>query len=465
MKTQYCLRHLGVAAPAVLVGLLLALTPLTSRAAPGDVDLSFDIGSVITNGGVWSVAAQSDGKILIVGGFNATINDIARPGVLRVNPDGSADSSFLATGTCSSSGDGDVAVQQDGKILIGGRSWLINGEERHGIARLNTNGSLDTSFSCAAGEVNCIALQSDRKIIIAGQFSEVNGVPRNSLARLNEDGSLDTSFLNSLNSNPGPPLLWALALQNGGKILIGGRYLDSVSGIAVTNLARLNPNGSLDGSFRTGLGGEALVFSIALQPDGKILIGGRFDSVNGSARFCLARLNPNGSLDESFPGQAGWVHCFALQPDGKIFVGGWFSMINGVPRMNLARLNPDGSVDTSFLRDRAGPSAPVDSIAAQLDGKIVIGGEFSSVNQIPRHGVARLLAAYAPPRIENCQSVGGLMGFNLCGDEGQRVLVQASPNLQHWTTLATHYLGPLPVPFTDWQSTLFPQRFYRLKGE
>jgi len=168
------------------------------------------------------------------------------------------------------------AVQADGKIIIGGDFTTVNGTSRNRIARLNTDGSLDTSFNSGANNyVETITVQADGKIIIGGQFSAFNGTARNGIARLNADGTLDTSF------NPGSganSYVYTSAVQADGKIIIGG-YFTTFNGTAHNRIARLNTDGSIDASFNPGSGANASVITSAVQADGKIIIGGGFTSV------------------------------------------------------------------------------------------------------------------------------------------------------------------------------------------
>jgi uncharacterized delta-60 repeat protein len=164
-------------------------------------------------------------------------------------------------------------------------------------------------------------------------------------------------------------------------------------------IARLNADGSLDSSFNPGTGvWYGAVYSVALQPDGKVLIGGNFTSVNGTNRNRVARLNANGSLDSSFnpgTGVSGQVLSIALQSDGKVLIGGLFTSVNGTNRNNIARLNANGSLDGSF-NPGTGANGPVGSIALQPDGKVFIGGDFTTVNGVVRPRVARLYGDFIP---------------------------------------------------------------------
>ena len=236
--------------------LLLQLTTLCfhSRGAAGDVDLSFDPGSGV-NGTVTAVAVQPDGKVIIGGQFT-TVKGLARPNLARLNADGSADPTF-----------------NSGTVTI--------------------------------GDFKSLALQSDGKVLIVGTSYTLDGNFYGQAARLNSDGSLDNGFLpHSENTYPYGSELTAVVVQPDGKVLLGGyfnwRYVDGEGFIyyyPYSLLIRLNTNGTLDSSFAGATGNyRGSISCMALQPDGKVLIGGDFEStVNGTNRYGIARHNADGS--------------------------------------------------------------------------------------------------------------------------------------------------------------------------
>jgi uncharacterized delta-60 repeat protein len=160
--------------------------------------------------------------------------------------------------------------------------------------------------------------------------------------------------------------------------------------------------GDVDLSFNPGSAIDGTISEIAIQPDGKVLIAGNFITVAGTMRGGVARLNPDGSLDTSFlnglTGANSSVTCVAVQADGKVLIGGYFTSVNGVSRNGIARLHMNGSLDTGFLNGIAGvggDNASVFTLAVQADGRVLIGGRFTSVNGESRVNVARLWGA--PP--------------------------------------------------------------------
>src|SRR5262249_9377294 len=157
-----------------------------------------------------------------------------------------------------------------------------------------------------------------------------------------------------------------------------GGYFSGVGSINRNNIARLNPDGSLDGTFDPGSGTDDNIWVVSLQTDGRIVAGGNFTFARGSTRNHIARFNSDGSLDTSFnqgPGPSDTVSAIAQQTDGKLIIGGTFSRFGTTYRQYLARLTINGNLDTTFISGN-GPDNFVNAIAIQPDGKVVFGGQF-----------------------------------------------------------------------------------------
>ncbi|MBW6466841.1 MAG: hypothetical protein K0B06_10080, partial [Brevefilum sp.] len=325
------------------------------------------------DGQVLTIAVQPDGKIL-VGGYFTKLNGIPHNNIGRFTPTGGAETAF---NTWVNNEVFVIIVQPDGKILIGGNFTRVGSETREHIARLHPDGSPDMDFNPGAdGDVRHILLQPDGKILVGGCFTHIVGVARNYIARLHPNGELDTTF------HPDQPnvSVFNLALQPDGKILVGGA--------AQTRqlIARLHPNGELDTTFNTDANVD--VRTLALQPDGKILISGPFTQIGDQPRQHIARLHPNGDLDMDFdPGANSTVHTLALQPDGKILIGGVFTQIGDQPRQYIARLHPNGDLDMDF---DPGANTGVYALALQPDGKLLVGGTFTILDGKPRERIGRL---------------------------------------------------------------------------
>ena len=296
--------------PATHVAAFTSFARTTSRAARQAALLLFSV-AVLLAGGAAAVRGQS-----ALDGFDPNANNLV-----------------LA-----------VVVQPDGKILIGGGFSTLspNGGAavtRNRIARLNPDGTLDTAFDPNAnGDVNAIAVQADGKILVGGFFTSIGGQTRNRIARLNPDGTLDTAFDPNADN-----AVRSIAVQADGKILAGGQFT-SIGGETRNRIARLDPTTGLADSFNPNANNT--VFAIAVQADGKILAGGFFNganSIGGQARNRIARLDATTGLADSFdPNANGGVFAIAVQADGKILAGGDFNganSIGGQARNRIARLD------------------------------------------------------------------------------------------------------------------------------
>ena len=237
---------------------------------------------------------------------------------------------------------------------------MLGGQDRSNIGRLNADGSVDPSFNPGAGDstngtciVDCLAVQTDGKILVGGQFNTLGGQSRTNLGRLNADGSLDEFF------NPGADgFVSSLAVQTDGKILVAGG-IRILGGEKFISIGRLNPDGTPDTAFKPALPDDSSQhYCLAVQADGRILLSGKFYTLGGQSIWSLGRLGKDGSLDPTFNGAAsveinqvlypGTIQCLAVQADGRILVGGGFENLGRQSRTNIARLNADGSGDTAF---------------------------------------------------------------------------------------------------------------------
>ncbi|MBS0569195.1 MAG: delta-60 repeat domain-containing protein [Proteobacteria bacterium] len=338
------------------------------------------------------------------------------------------------------SGPTTLAIQADGKILIGGSFLQIGTTPMQRVARLNRDGSLDTSFSdpMVDNVVQAIAVQADGKILIAGDFTTIGTATRHYLARLNADGSLDGSF-----ADPGfGAEVWALAVQPDGNILAAGDFT-AVGGTTRNYLARISATGTLDGSFADPQLNNS-TRSVALQADGHVLVGGFFTHVGAQTQFYFARFSSTGVFDTTFPVASNLIpgsivvapnasiyisepsaasiikltatgaidgtyastqtdaaiDSFELQPNGKIVASGIFENVGGQPRHALARLNADGTLDTSFADlnfsfNATNPNGYIYAIAAQTDGNIVVSGNFTFADNLSRSYMARVVTGDA----------------------------------------------------------------------
>ncbi|MEO7080091.1 MAG: delta-60 repeat domain-containing protein, partial [Flavobacteriales bacterium] len=299
----------------------------------------------------------------------------------------------------------DFVELASGKLLVLGTHNLYDSVPSLGVTRITSDGVLDPTFDVGIGSggftvSHGLELQ-DGRIFIIGGFQNFGGYEEaDQMAMLLPDGTTDTSFHTSGVTTNGLPRVVGCVLQPDGKILISGRF-DTYNGVARVNMARIYPDGSLDTSFDPGLSTGTAVSSqideMVLLPNGQLLITGRFSTYNGVPRKSIVRINPDGSLDPSFDAGTATtseMSACAVQPDGKILIGGNFLSFNGVEGNKVARLNADGSVDTSF---NAGNSATgsepygVWVIIPQADGKMLISGRFTSFFNGSMAYLARLM--------------------------------------------------------------------------
>ena len=353
------------------------------------LDASFAL--AVSGQHVQATAVQPDGKT-IIGGFFEAVGNEDHPGLARLNVDGTVDSTFNPTT------DGDVysiAVQADGQILIGGLFTAVNNVGRNFFARLNPDGTLESTSTFHPGSgadypVTSIAVQADGKILLAGEFTQINTTARARIARLDADGDVDGTF----DPGTGPDgAVFCVVPQADGKVLLGGAF-ENVNGAPRSRFARLNAGGSVEGtgSFNMGTGADDWVTSMAVQANGDILLGGDFTTVKGTGRNRIARLTSDGTLDAVFnPNVDARVSSVAPQANGKIVIGGAFQIVSGAPRSRIARLNADGSAEgTATFNVGTGADSEVNAVALQRDGGIVLGGGFTKVNGTDVTLIARL---------------------------------------------------------------------------
>ena len=287
-----------------------------------------------------------------------------------------------------------ITVQPDGKILVSGAFSFIGGQSRYHFARLEPiTGAADSFNSDTAGQIVSITVQPDGKILVNGAFGYIGGQARNRIARLDPITGLADSF----DPNPGQgtqfgPWVEALAPQPDGKILAGGYFSaftpNGEPQVARNYAARLEADGGVEQILNLNAIGVKIV-ATAIQPDGKIVIGGVFNNILGAQRNNMARLNADGTLDQQFdPSAGGEVDAIAVEPDGYIMVSGVFTTIGQASRQYVARIN--GITGCAVFFNGANPNDRVAAMAVQPDGKILLGGAFTNVGGQTRNHIARL---------------------------------------------------------------------------
>ena len=380
--------------------------------ADGTIDGEFNSN---VYGNVTAIAVQPDGSIVVGGGFSTVsargTSSATRNFLARFDPDGALDQNFNPSFNSNISA---IAFHANGKLIVVGSFTRAQPPGaptpilRNRLAQLNPDGSLDSTFEIdAGGRTLASVVQADGKVVIGGSFTSVGGATHNYLARLNADGSVDSSYTPDLNGR-----VLAMALQPDGKVIIGGTFT-TIGGEKRERMARMNPSGTIDSDFNPHFDGQVGV--LVLQSDGKILVGGAFSAVvpalslsgTPTSRGNICRLNSDGTVDPTFdPLPNSSVTSIAVQSDGRILIGGTFLAFTpggganaaaaSTLRNNIARVSgTDGKVDPTFDPNL---TAQVNAIAIQSDGKIVIAGAFTGLQPTPtftpprRNRIARLNA-------------------------------------------------------------------------
>lgn len=356
---------------------------IVRMASDGSYDPTFAVGIGFTalgtdpsgsSGRCYAVTVQPDGKVL-VGGVFTSYNDTTVGRIARLRPDGSLDTTFV-TGNGFNNIVHDIRVLPDGRILCVGQFTQFNGVNRSKAAILLPDGTLDFSFVPPVMDVNAFtaAVQADGKLLIGGTLSTVGGAPAGRLVRLNADGSLDAGFPQGTGFNA---LVLALHIMGDGRILVGGGFTE-FDGQPKQRIARLMPDGTLDPAFNANASASDQVRGIVEDAQGRFIITGNFFQVNGVSRGRVARLLANGTLDASFDtpyGVGNTIQDVLLQPDGQLVIGGFFTTVELVARRGVARLNTTGSTGleeqgTSDFMLYPNPSSGLVSIRGDLEGRV-----------------------------------------------------------------------------------------------
>ncbi len=375
-----------------------------SNSHAGDVDTSFDSGTGFNNTAS-AVVVDSNDKVY-VGGFFTQYNGTTANRIIKLNADGSVDSSFN-TGTAFGAGAGvnvsKILLQADGKIVVFGLFSSYKGTAVTNIVRLNTDGSLDTTFnSGGAGLVGSYIqdadIQSDGKIVIVGSFSQYNGTTRYGVARLNSNGTLDTTFVPATNSSD--LNIRAVDIQSDGKVLIAGSFT-AVGGVSRNLVARLTTTGSLDSTFAPSSTVNDYIadtYTVKQLSNGNVLVGGLMSYVNSNWGMVL--FDSSATALNYFNGpsiiEADGIMDTYEQLDGKILVAGGAFVYGSHVYKDLVRLDASGVLDETFGHTETGGTSfsNVDyGIAINSSGDIYVVGTFTNHAGVAQSGIVKLFGS------------------------------------------------------------------------
>jgi uncharacterized delta-60 repeat protein len=426
---------------ALLIFSLIVTSAVSAQQNPIDPAFQASI-----TGSIATMVIQPDGK-LIVGGAFQTVNNQPVANLTRLAPDGSIDNDFVLGGSCSSTVQS-VILLTDGKIVCQGSIVTPEGQTISPLFRLNANGSIDQSFTPSPGvRAHRIAVQPDGKLVIGFQ-----NVPY--IARLNADGSLDGTFQSALTVSPAMEAgIDSLAIEADGKILVGGTF-NCVMGSQ--NLVRLNADGSIDEDYSGAPGPLLYVYDIFLQDDGRAILSGKSAPYYGAPPL-FRRLNADRAIDSSFA-DGSQALAVAAQSGDSLYTKG----------TKMLRLNLDGTVDDSFAAELAGGS--VSSVAIQADQKIVAAGNFTTVNGETHNSIVRFKATVQATSdaarvlvfTQPCNSAENFC-TTLSGIAGTTYVIEASSDFSHWTEITTETASESGLAISFPRSILPNPCFFRAK--
>jgi len=367
----------------------------------GSIDLSFDPLDNYILSDVNESVQLPDGKIMCVGRFSSVGQNTNMKKIAKLNSDGTPATDFISSVAAPSLNSASfelncLALQNDGKVLVGGNFTNYSDFVRNKIVRIYQDGTLDSSFDPGSGfsgilsSVKDLKIQQDGKILVAGNFTSFNGNNISGLVRLNQDGSLDNTFTPQTGIYQFQ--INSIDIQPDGKIIAGGpfAYIGSIN----VRIVRFNTDGTIDSTFNPNANGSATnINRVLVQTDGKVLIAGQFSSLNGNQNIKnIARVDSIGNIDPAFTADSnpgGMIHDIHLDPNGKIVVVGSFTTWNSSSANRIVRLNVNGTFDSGF-NSGSGANNAIKCVTNQTDGKYLIGGGFIQYNNTSRYSFARL---------------------------------------------------------------------------
>lgn len=388
------------------------------------------------------------GAIHAAGHFNS------EPGLLRLTSSGRIDPAFEPL-----SADGPISVLRlgkDGELYVGGRFESLGGVKSGGLARLSPDGSINHAFAPAmsGGSPRALALTTAGTLIVGGGFNKLGGETAVYLGHWNPDGAVAGGFSSALSRAFAIEAgIDCLAIQEDGKILVGGNF-QTPAGAA--QLARLNPDGSIDPTFNGNPGPILYPQAITVLPGGAIFVGGL---ANASNEGFVRRLAPNGQADPSFnpPIFQGTVHDLLALPDGSIIAAGTPA---GTGSAGAVRLLPDGALDPNW---RVTTDGPILCLAQAPDGGVLLGGAFTAVQGQPRAGLAKIRANSGPEF--HSSSASHAEGFRVFLDAvpGQTYAIEASSDLRNWSVFSTNTATNAGLEIADPLAPQTKKRFFRAR--
>ena len=418
-----------------LVATLSALTNLHSA----EVDPNF---AAQINGTVHAVITDSSGNIIAGGEFNS-VNGTPRNNLVRLSANGAVDNNFSIATDCTVLA---LATDAQNSLYLAG---AFNSPSRH-IARITSTGeisplALGTSTS---SRIDCLALGTDSSVAFGGPFRNLNGSAATYAGKLTPAGAVHASFNSALLSTMSLEAgVDAIAIQPDGKVIVGGNF-NTPSGFGT--LVRLNADGSIDGTFSGDHGPILYVKNITLLANGQILVAG---VANSSSEGFVRRLNANGSIDTSFqaPAFSGWVETITADGNGGYVVGGTFAG-------GLAHLTANGALDSTWNISTDGA---VKALALDGNDAILVGGAFRTIGNVSQSNIARInLITKSHVAATNA---GGRFLARLQGDAGKTYEIESSSDLKSWAFFGTTTATEAGIAIADTIAATRKHRFFRAR--
>jgi uncharacterized delta-60 repeat protein len=424
--------------PTSLLTLVATLSALSiQNIRPAEVDTTF---AAQINGTVHALSVDAFGNITAGGEFNS-VNETPRNNLVRLTTNGAIDNTFTL-GT-----DGPVfalAADSQNALYLAG---AFNSPSRH-LARINSAGELAPLAigTSTSSRIKCLALGTDGSLAFGGPFRDLDGVAALYTGKLTAAGAIDAAFnsglLSSMSLEAGAD---AIALQPDGKVIVGGNF-NTPSGFAT--LVRLNADGSLDETFSGDHGSILYPKNITLLENGQILVAG---VANSSGEGFVRRLHANGSVDNTFqaPLFQGWVHTVSSDGNGGLIVGGSFAG-------GLARLTANGALDNAWNISTDGA---VTALAPRANDAILVGGSFRTIGNVSQSSLARI--KFAAKSNVTATNAGGRFLARLQGDAGKTYEIESSTDLNSWAFFGTTTATDAGIEITDTIGVSRKHRFFR----
>jgi uncharacterized delta-60 repeat protein len=372
--------------------LLVKLTPQGAVVSTFNIPTSNNLRYSAANEQTYEIEPLANGKLLVKGFMSDALSSnqsYRADRIYTLNSNGTLDENFTVNSYSNNRSIKNLEVTSDNKVLVVDPT----------IRRLNSNGINDPSFvtNLLPGyRVEVSKILANGKILLAGSFRTQFGTNENKVYRLLSNGRVDSTFSLSARANGSFRTLTTLT---NGKILLSGSFT-SYNGVAVNNVVRLNADGTNDNTFNISGSFNSVINVISELTDGSLIVGGSFTEYNGNPVSGLLKFDADGALVSSFNpilknytgGFTSTVNDVLVLPNGKLVIGGRFISVNGIRANNIALVNPNGRTDLEFNQFETVAPSIAKVIKEGNTGNWIVAGAFDTFNGHQTFGIARLLS-------------------------------------------------------------------------